>query len=61
MVMHQDNESAIRLVSQEAFNRQVRSKFKNRSLFQVKDNIEINIDRGEIIVIHERTTSIGEK
>ena len=54
VVIFQDNESAIRLVTQEVVNRQGRSKFINRSLFQVKDNV----DKGEIIIIHENTAEL---
>ena len=54
VVIYQDNASAIRLVTQEVVNRQGRSKFINRSLFQVKDNV----DKGEIIIIHENTAEL---
>ena len=51
VIVKQDNESAIRLANQPAINRQGRSKFINRSLFQVNENIE----KGEILLIHENT------
>ena len=54
IIVYQDNESAIRLVNQPVVNRQGRSKFVNRSLFQVNENIE----KGEIVVIHENTNDL---
>ena len=51
ITVYQDNESAIRLVTTPVINRQGRSKFINRSLFQVNENIE----KGEILVVHQNT------
>ena len=54
VIVYQDNESAIRLVNLPVVNRQGRSKFINRSLFQVNENV-VN---GEIIVVHENTKNL---
>ena len=54
IIVYQDNESAIRLVNQPVVNRQGRSKFINRSLFQVNENI-VN---GEIVVVHQNTNEL---
>ena len=54
IIVHQDNESAIRMVTQPVVNRQGRSKFINRSLFQVNENI---VD-GEIVVVYQNTDEL---
>ena len=54
IIVYQDNESAIRMVTQPVVNRQGRSKFINRSLFQVNENI-VN---GEIVVVHQNTDEL---
>ena len=54
IVIHQDNASAIRLINQPVVNRQGRSKFINRALFQVNENVE----KGEIIVVHKNTDEL---
>lgn len=54
IIVYQDNESAIRMVTQPVVNRQGRSKFINRSLFQVNENI-VN---GEIVVVHQNTEEL---
>ena len=54
ITIRQDNASAISLVTNPVVNRQGWSKFINRALFQVNENIE----KGEILVVHENTKDL---
>jgi hypothetical protein len=49
--IYNDNQSMITLVKRPVVNRQGRSKFMNRALFKVNDNVEA----GEIILLYENT------
>ena len=52
--IHNDNQSMITLVKQPVVNRQGRSKFMNRALFKVNENVEA----GEIVMIYENTEDL---
>ena len=49
--IYNDNQSMITLVKRPVVNRQGRSKFMNRALFKVNDNVE----SGEIVLLYENT------
>ena len=49
--IYNDNQSMITLVKRPVVNRQGRSKFMNRALFKVNDNVEA----GEIVLLYENT------
>ena len=54
ITIYNDNKSLISLVNQPIVNRQGRSKFINRSMFQVNENIA----DGEVVVVYQDTNSL---
>jgi len=52
--IYNDNKSMITLVKQPVVNRQGRSKFMNRALFKVNENVEA----GEIVLLYENTEDL---
>jgi hypothetical protein len=52
--IYNDNQSMITLVKQPIVNRQGRSKFMNRALFKVNENIQA----GEVVILYEATDTL---